>query len=119
MHPKKVLEVFNHEWGRFYFTLGRGKPQRPVTQIWYTHRGRILGFFNVGQIVRNMGNNLPPLRSLSGEVSEWQIALMNFVAVCNPPFHRLDEKLYYEGFRGWRYFDLAQHRGSLDSKVRL
>lgn len=119
MPYKKVMEVFTHDWGNFYFTLGRGKPAQEIQELWYTHRGRILGHFNVSTIVRNLGNNLPKLRSITGEVSEWQIKLMNWVAVCGPPFHPLEEKLYYEPFRGWRYFNLEKHRGTLDAKVRL
>lgn len=120
MPPRKVLEVFTHDWGNFYFTLGRGKPALETLpdEIWFTHRGRILGHFKISKIVRNEGQ-LPKLRSLSGEASEWQIKPDNWVAICEPPFIRLKEKLYFTGFRGWRYFDLAKHRGSLDSKVQL
>ena len=118
MPPRKVLEVFGHDWGRFYFTLGRGKPQKPIEQLWFTHRSRILGYFGVGEIVQNVGQ-LPKLRALSGEISEWQIKGDRWVAICPPPFHRLEEKLYHEGFRGWRYFDLEAYRGTLGAKVRI
>ena len=119
MTYQKTLEVFSHDWGTFYFTLGRGKPQRPIEQIWHTHRGRILGYFDITEIVRNLGDNLRRLRRISGEKSEWQIKLMNWVAVCPPPFHPLAEKIYHEGFRGWRYFDLESYRGTIDSKIRI
>lgn len=119
MPRSKVLEVFTHDWGHFYFTLGRGKPKEEPSELWYTHRGQIIGHFNVERIVRNLGNNLPRLRSISGEVSEWQIKLMNWVAICRPPFHPLEEKLYHEGFRGWHYFELEKYRGTLDAKVRI
>lgn len=120
MPPKKVLEVFTHDWAIFYFTLGRGRPQRDdVTEIFHTHRGRILGHFAVREIVRNMGDNLPKLTAIDGTESEWQIKLMNWVAICQPPFHRLDEKIFHEGFRGWRYFDLEKYRGTVGAKVRL
>jgi hypothetical protein len=118
MPPKKVLQVFSHEWGRFYFTLGRGKPQRPIDQLWYTHRGRILGYFCIGEIVQNVGQ-LPKLRAIDGTESEWQIRGDAWVAICPPPFLRLREKLYHEGFRGWRYFDLDAYRGTTASKVRI
>jgi len=118
MPSRKVLEVFGHDWGRFYFTLGRGKPQKPIEQLWFTHRSRILGYFAVGEIVQNVGQ-LPKLRSLSGETSEWQIKGDRWVAICPPPFHRLKEKLYHEGFRGWRYFDLDSYRGTLGAQIRI
>lgn len=120
MPPAKVLEVFTHDWGNFYFTLGRGRPQREgVSEIFHTHRGLILGHFDIKLIVRNMGDNLPELRSIDGSESEWQIKLMNWVAVCPPPFHPLKEKLCHEGFRGWRYFDLDAYRGTIGAKVRI
>ena len=118
MPPKKVLQVFTHDWGHFYFTLGRGKPKQEPQQLWYTHRGRVLGYFDVGRIVRNDGS-LPKLRSLSDQESEWQIRGDAWVAICAPPFHRLEEKLYHEGFRGWRYFDLEAYRGTLGAKIRI
>lgn len=118
MHPRKVREVFTHDWGNFYFTLGKGKPKDQPTQIWFTHRGRILGFFLISKIVQNDGS-LPKLRSLSDVESEWQIKLDNWVAVCEPPFFPLEERVFHEGFRGWRYFSLDSYRKTLDAKVRL
>jgi hypothetical protein len=127
MPPKKVLQVFTHDWGNFYFTLGRGRPKQEPKQLWYTHRGRILGYFDVGHIVRNDGS-LPKLRSLSDQESEWQIRGDAWVAICAPPFHPLSEynriqgrqeKLYHEGFRGWRYFDLEAYRITTGAKVRI
>ncbi len=115
----KVLEVFNHEWGQFYFTLGRGLPKQNPDELWYTHRGEIIGYFKIVKIIRNMGDNLPKLKSITGEVSEWQIKLMNWVAVCDPPFLLAPERTYHEGFRGYRYFNFDRYRGTLDAKVRL
>lgn len=118
MEPQKVLQVFSHPWGNFYFTLGRGKPGRPVEQLYFTHRGQILGHFDIGEIVQNVGQ-LPRLRSLSGEESEWQIKGDRWVAICGPPFHRLKETIYHDSFRGWRYFDLEAYRFSIGAKVRI
>jgi hypothetical protein len=118
MPPRKVLEVFTHDWGRFYFTLGRGKPQKPIDQLWYTHQGRILGYFGIEQIVQNVGQ-LPKLTAIDGTESEWQIRGDAWVAICPPPFHRLEEKLYHEGFRGWRYFDMEAYRGTIGAKLRI
>jgi hypothetical protein len=118
MSRKKTLEVFTHDWGRFFFTLGRGKPKKTVDRIYFTHCGRIIGSFAVGEIVINNGD-LPKLRSLSDQESEWQIKPDRWVAICPPPFTKLSERLYHEGFRGWHYFDLEEYRGYLSSKVRI
>jgi hypothetical protein len=118
MPSKRVREAFTHDWGRFYFTIGRGKPAKPVEQLYYTHKGVLLGHFAVAEIVQNVGQ-LPRLRSISGETSEWQIKPGNWVAICDPPFHFLKERLYHDGFRGFRYFDIDAYRGTIDSKVRL
>jgi hypothetical protein len=119
MPRSKVLEVFNHDWGQFYFTLGRGKPQKEPSELWYTHQGEVIGHFNIVKIVRNMGDNLPKLRAISGEVSEWQIKLMNWVAVCDPPFIPAPERTYMVSFRGWHYFDFQKHASDVYAKVRL
>ncbi len=114
-HIRKFLSA---TFVRFYFTLGRGCPNRPIDQIYFTHRGRLLGHFKIEEVVQNVGQ-LPKLTSLDGELSAWQIKPDRWVAVCLPPFHYLTERLYHEGFRGWRYFDLESYRGRLDAKVRL
>lgn len=118
MSPKKVLEVFTHDWGNFYFSLGRGRPKQEPYFLWFTHHGRILGSFPIEQIVQNDGS-LPKLRSLSGETSEWQFKPDVWVAICRPPMVRLEEKLYMAGFRGWRYFSLEEHRSTLDAKIKI
>jgi len=119
MPREKVLEVFNHEWGTFYFTLGKGKPQQEISELWYTHRGEIIGYFRIRKLVRNLGDNLPKLESITGEVSEWQIKLMNWVAVCEPPFVPAPERAYHEAFRGWHYFDFAAYTKTPFAKVRI
>lgn len=118
MPPRRVLEVFNADFANFYFSLGRGKPKEEISALWFTHRGRILGFFPIQHLVINDGS-LPKLRSISGEESEFQIKRDNWVAICPGPIERLREKLYYAGFRGWRYFDLEEWRGTLESRVQL
>jgi hypothetical protein len=42
-----------------------------------------------------------------------------WVAVYPAPFHRLKKKLYHQGFRGWRYFDLESYRGTMDAKIHV
>lgn len=116
--PKHTREVFSHHFAQFFFTLGRGKPKRIPEQIWFTHRGVILGSFRIREIVRNEGQ-LPKLTRLDGSLSEWQIKPDAWVAVCDPPFKPLRSRVYYSGFRGWRYFDLLKHVLSLDSKVKI
>lgn len=118
MERAKVLAVFTHPWPIFYFTLGRGRPQQPPATLYFTHQGRILGSFSIDEILRNDGS-FPKLRSITNKESEWQIKADAWVAICRPPFHRLTERLFHEGFRGWRYFDLDAYRGTLESKVRI
>jgi hypothetical protein len=109
MDRRRVLEAFTRDWGgHFYFTLGRGKPKEHIERLWYTHHGQIIGCFTVDRIVRNDGTNIPKLRSISGEVSEWQIKPDAYVALCKSSFVRLKEKLYHSSFRGWHYFDLER-----------
>jgi len=106
-------------WTTYFFTLGRGRPKRcDPTEIYFTHKGIIVGHFTIADIVKNAGQ-LPLLRTMDGDPSAWQIPPDAWVAICAPPFHRLKEKLYHEGFRGWRYFDIAEYRGLISSKVRL
>lgn len=110
----------NPHWCVYFFSLGRGRPRRPdpVTELFFTHAGVIIGHFDVKEIVQNKGQ-LPKLTTLDGEPSEWQIKPDRWVAVCRPPFHRLAEKVFHSGFQGWRYFDLAKYSSTMDSKVRL
>ena len=115
----KVLEVFNHDWGQFYFSLGLGLPKQTPDELWYTHRGEIIGYFKIAKIIRNQGDNLPRLRSITGEVSEWQIKLMNWVAVCDPPFFKAPERVYHDSFRGWHYFSFDTYRSTIDAKIRM
>jgi hypothetical protein len=106
-------------WTNYYFTLGRGKPKRyDPTALYFTHKGIIVGHFLIAEIVQNVGQ-LPKLTNMDGDPSAWQIKGDAWVAICPPPFLRLEERVYHEGFRGWRYFDLEQFRGTLASKVRL
>jgi hypothetical protein len=120
MDAKKVADIFSSRgaFARYYFTLGRGKPKEPITKIWHTWRGRILGSFVVDEIVRNDGS-LPKLRSLSDKESGWQIKPDAWVAICTPGCDRLRERLFMSGFRGWRYFDIASYRDNPESRIRF
>lgn len=116
----------------YYFTLGRGRPSKTepadpyldcpawsgIHQLYFSHRGILIGHFSVLCIVQNVGQ-LPLLTTLDGQPSEWQIKPDRWVAVCTPPFHRMEEQLFHEGFRGWRYFDLESHRGTVDAKIKI
>jgi len=119
MFARGHIERFLSTFAIYYFTLGRGCPkQRGVTELWFTHRGRILGHFEIERIVQNAGQ-LPKLTSMDGEPSGWQIKPDRWVAVCRPPFHLLEETVYHEAFRGWRYFNLDKYRGTLAAKIPL
>lgn len=119
--PKTVAQIFSEKappFARYYFTLGRGKPKQEITRIWFTYQGRILGSLEVEEVVCNDGT-LPKLAKLSGEEGEWQIRRDAWVAVCAPPCRRITDRVYHDGFRGWRYFDFESYRNTADAKVRL
>ncbi len=87
MSRARVLKAFGH-FSEFYFTIGPRKPQQAIDHLWYTHQGEIIGSFKVDRLVQNDGS-FPKLRSISGEVSEWQIKPDRWVAICKGPFSRL------------------------------
>lgn len=120
MDARKVAEIFSPAgaFALYYFTLGRGKPRQPVSRIWFTYRGRILGSFEVDAVVCNDGS-LPTLRRLDGQESEWQIRKDAWVAVCVPGCDRLRDRVFMSGFRGWHYFELDSYRKNPESKCRL
>lgn len=114
----KISEFLSAPFSMFYFTLGLHRPKREIGKLYFTHRGRILGHFTVEEIVQNAGQ-LPKLTTLDGEPSKWQIKPDRWVAVCEPPFHLMKERLYHEAFRGWRYFDLEGFSSTHESKIRI
>jgi hypothetical protein len=115
----QIREFLDGRFCYYYFTLGRGRPKRcDPEQIYFTHVGEIIGHFDIHEIVQNVGQ-LPKLTTLDGKASAWQIKGDAWVAVCQPPFHWLEEKIYHEGFRGWRYFDLDSYRGTIGAKIRI
>jgi hypothetical protein len=121
VNARSVAEMFsetNPPWVRFYFTLGRGRPKQEVKRLWFTYQGRILGYFDVEEIVVNDGT-LPKLHSLDGGESEFQIRKDALVAICSPPCVRLKERVFMDGFRGWRYFDFESYRVTADARHRL
>lgn len=118
---KTVAKVFSPSapaFSRYYFSLGRGKPKQAIERMWFTYGGRILGWFEVEEIVCNDGS-IPPLKRLDGGESGWQFKPDVWLAVCAPPCRRIPERLFYEPFRGWRYFDLEAWRGNFDSRHRF
>ena len=118
---RTTAEVFSPShppFCHYYFSLGHGKPKQHVDLMWFNYQGRILGWFRVEEVVCNDGT-LPKLRRLDGEESGWQIRKDSWVAVCAPPCHRLSERVFMEGFRGWRYFDLDTYKGTVDARHRL
>lgn len=120
MDAKKVAAIFAPKgcFACYYFTLGRGKPKQPITRIWFTWRGRILGSFEVGVVVCNDGS-LPRLSRIDGGESEWQIRKDAWVVICNAGCDRIRERVFMPGFRGWRYFDLESYRSEPGSKIRI
>lgn len=118
MEPEKVRRIFNYKHARFYFSLGRGLPKRMVGRMWFCHQGVLLGSFKIEQIVVNDGS-LPPLKSLSGERSAWQFKHDVKVAICVPPMEWLQQEVFHESFRGWRYFDFETYAKTMEAKVRV
>lgn len=120
MNTRKVLTIFNEKpaFSMYYFTLGRGKPRREIGALWFTYRGRILGYFRVKEVVCNVGQ-LPRLNRIDGEPSEWQIKRDRYVAICNPPFFRLRDHVYHGAFRGWHYFNFDSYTQTMEAKIPL
>jgi hypothetical protein len=102
----------------YFFSIGRGKPKQAIERIWFTHRGLIRGSFAIEEIAQNAGQ-FGPLKRIDGGESDWQFKADIWVVICPPPYQPLDEKIFHEGFRGWRYFDLEKHRTTLDAKIQL
>jgi hypothetical protein len=120
MEPRKVLEIFSPKitFAVYYFTLGKGKPSQQIDNLWFCYRGRILGHFAVTEIVCNVGQ-LPRLRRIDGGESEWQIKRYRYVAICDPPFTRLKEKLYHDSFRGFHYFSIDSWREQPEAHIAI
>jgi len=119
--PKTVARMFSPTvppWHWYYFTLGRGRPKEKIERLWFTYRDRILGFFHVEEIIVNDGS-LPVLHRLDGGTSDWQMRKDAKVAVCPAPCVRMKERLFFSGFRGWRYFELDSYRETPDAKFRI
>ena len=115
------LKAEKPAWCTYFFTLGRGRPRREsftLTQLYFTHAGVVIGYFDVTEVVQNVGQ-LPKLTNMDGDPSAWQIPGDAWVAVCDPPFHAVKGHVYHHGFQGWRYFDFESYRGTIDAKVRV
>jgi hypothetical protein len=119
VRPQIVAKIFsfNAPWTHFYYTLGRGKPTRPLERIWFTYQGRILGSFNILEVVQNDGS-LPKLQRLDGGESDWQIRKDYWVAICNG-FTKAPDRRFMSGFRGFRYFDWEEYTATPDSRMRI
>jgi hypothetical protein len=120
MDRRKVMAIFRSKWAMFYFTLGKGKPAQAIEHLWFTHQGEILGRFKVQEIVCNVGQ-LPKLRSLENRESEWQIKRDRYVAVCPGPFAPTPspDPVYFDSFRGFRYFDFHAYAGTPESRIAI
>jgi len=120
MSREKVLRIFRMPSAEFYFVVGAGKPKQAIERIWYTHQGEILGYFNVREIVCNVGQ-LPKLRSLENRESEWQIKRDRWVAICPGPFTPRpgDEPVYHDSFRGFHYFKFDEYSETMESRIAI
>jgi hypothetical protein len=113
----RVFSPDHPPFTRYYFSLGRGKPKQEIGRMWFNYQGRIIGSFEVEEIVCNDGT-LPKLHRLDGGESGWQIRKDAWVAICAPPCERPKERIFHDSFRGWRYFDLERYRGTVDARYR-
>ena len=115
----------------FFFTLGRARPKQLLPNIscepewvptgdklWFTYKGHIMGSFDIVWVMQNDGT-LPRLNRLDGGESDWQFKRDAWIAICRPPCHRLKERVFYQGFRGFRYFDLGAYRELPESRINL
>ena len=106
-------------FGTLFFSLGPRKPKNlPITKLWFTYNGRILGHFVVDELVVNDGT-LPRLNRIDGTEGEWQIRKDAWVALCKPPCVRLTERVFYSSFRGWHYFSLEEWKQNPESRHRI
>jgi hypothetical protein len=119
IHAADIADMFTDDakYSAYYFTIGRGKPKEKIERIWWSYQGRIIGSFKVDRLVINDGT-LPQLGSISGG-DEWSIKPDRWVAICESGGEPLKERLFFAGFRGWRYFDIESYRNTPESKVRL
>jgi hypothetical protein len=114
-----IADMFAEDakYSAYYFTIGRGKPKEKIERIWWSYQGRIIGSFKVDRFVINDGS-LPRLGSISGD-GGWHIKPDRWVAICESGGDLLKERIFFAGFRGWRYFDIGSYRNTPESKVRL
>ncbi len=120
----------------YYFTLGRGRPKQPVERLYFTFQGKVIGWFDVEDIVANDGkwndfiSGFNTMDQATGrqrvanvykdqEGDIWAPKLGVWLVLCPPPFHLIEEQLYFSGFQGFRYFDLYSYRKTLDARIPL
>ena len=120
MDRRKVKAIFSSPFAMFYFVVGKGKPKQAIERMWFTHQGEILGSFKVQEIVCNVGDNIPKLRSLENRDSEWQIKRDRWVALCPGPFTWLKgEPVYHDSFRGFHYFNFEEYSQTMESRIAV
>ena len=126
----------NRERYLYYFTLGRGRPKQSVEHLFFTFQGRVLGWFDVEDIRANIGKwaefvetgttmekatEGPRAANVyqSQEGNIWTPKPGAWLIFCPPPFHLLEERIFFSGFQGFRYFELKSYRKTFEAKVLL
>jgi hypothetical protein len=104
----RVRKFLSTPWGFFIFSLGRGRPKRPIERLYFTFRGRIFGWIHVTAVEENTGQYDQHLKTMFGD--GWRPG--RIICRCAPPFHFIDELVFHRGFQGWRYFDFDVYRNS-------
>lgn len=118
----------------YYFALGRGRPKQAVEQLWFTFQGCVLGWFAVAEIVPHLGEwadfvaggttmeeatqPKPAITLYLDRLGKmWRPKPGVWLILCPPPFHLLEEKIFFSGFQGFRYFEFESYRKGLDAKI--
>ena len=120
----------------YFFTLGRGHPKQTIERLYFTFQGFVIGWFDVEDIVANLGkwadfvdgaikiDKATGVRELATNdhlrrAYTWRPKPGVWMVLCPPPFHSIEEQLYYSGFQGFRYFDLDSYRKMPESKFLI
>ncbi len=122
VETRAAAAMFNEEesaYGAYFFALGKNKPKQPIERVWFTFRGRIVGFFAVTHFVVNDGSMevFDHLNKACGE-GNWHIPRDYWTCICESGFTRAPLRRFMSGFRGWRYFNFDEYADSPAGRFR-
>jgi hypothetical protein len=116
-YTKSAARLFRPQRGIFYFTLGVGKPKQELERLWFTYRGRIIGYFRVLQVITSDEMEGLDIRHISDHGKEWKPKKARWVAVCSS-FVRAPRRRHMGGFRGYRYFSFDEYAETREAYFR-